>query len=95
MEREGSKELSFSSLLLPLCKQYHRLDALAIVDYISITLICSLQQNYGRLFSMRLGSYKFLMASTPEAVKEVLVKKSADYAGRPQTYIFSTITLGW
>ena len=44
---------------------------------------------------MRLGSYKFVMASTPEAVKEVLVKKSADYAGRPQTYLFSTVTLGW
>ena len=34
------------------------------------------------------------MASTPEAVKEVLVKKSADYAGRQQTYAFQAATLG-
>ena len=54
----------------------------------------SLQQNYGRIYSLRLGSYKFVMAATPEAVKEVLAKKSADYAGRPQTYAFSTMTLG-
>ncbi|KAL9969845.1 hypothetical protein ACROYT_G022113 [Oculina patagonica] len=34
------------------------------------------------------------MASTPEAVNEMLVKKSADYAGRPQTYVFYTESLG-
>ncbi|KAJ7331625.1 hypothetical protein OS493_019213 [Desmophyllum pertusum] len=34
------------------------------------------------------------MASTPEAVKEMLVKKSADYAGRPQTYSIDAQTLG-
>ena len=34
------------------------------------------------------------MASTSEAVKEMLVKKSADYAGRQQTYFFQAFTLG-
>jgi len=34
------------------------------------------------------------MASTPEAVQEVLVKKSVDYAGRQQTYSFYTLSLG-
>ena len=34
------------------------------------------------------------MASSPEAVKEILEKKSADYAGRPQTYSMFTATLG-
>ena len=34
------------------------------------------------------------MASTSEAVKEVLVKKSADYAGRPQMRVFYDSTLG-
>lgn len=43
---------------------------------------------------MKLGSFKFVMASTPEAVKEMLVTKSVDYAGRPQTYCFNTLTLG-
>ena len=41
-----------------------------------------------------MGSYKFVMASSREAVHEMLVKKSADYAGRPQTYAFYTQTLG-
>lgn len=34
------------------------------------------------------------MASTPEAVKEMLVTKSADYAGRQQTYALCAITQG-
>ena len=34
------------------------------------------------------------MASTPDAVKEVLIKKSADYAGRQQTYSVMEGTLG-
>ena len=34
------------------------------------------------------------MASTPEAVKEMLVQKSADYAGRQQTYAVQAATLG-
>ncbi|KAJ7369556.1 hypothetical protein OS493_038136 [Desmophyllum pertusum] len=53
-----------------------------------------LRGNYGRVFSLKLGSYKFVMASTPEAVKEMLVTKSADYAGRQQTYGLCAITLG-
>jgi len=43
---------------------------------------------------MKIGSYKFVLASTPAAVNEMLVKKSADYAGRPQTYVFYTESLG-
>ncbi|KAL9969531.1 hypothetical protein ACROYT_G021755 [Oculina patagonica] len=46
----------------------------------------SLKEKYGRVFSLKLGSYKLVMVTTPEAIKEMLVKKSADYAGRPQTY---------
>ncbi|KAL9969642.1 hypothetical protein ACROYT_G021879 [Oculina patagonica] len=54
----------------------------------------SVREKYGRVFSLKLGSYKFVMASTPEAVKEILVKKSADYAGRQQTYSIEATTLG-
>ena len=34
------------------------------------------------------------MVSTPEAVKEMLVQKSVEYAGRPQTYSVKRRTLG-
>ena len=57
-------------------------------------LFYSLRENYGRVFSLKLGSYKFVMASTPEAVKEMLVQRSADYAGRQQTHFFLEFTLG-
>ena len=56
--------------------------------------LCSLSETYGGVFSLKLGSYKFVMASTPEAVKEMLVQKSVEYAGRPQTYSVKRRTLG-
>ena len=43
---------------------------------------------------LKLGSYNFVMASTSEAVREMLVTKSVDYAGRPQTYSTVRRTLG-
>ena len=35
-----------------------------------------------------------VIASTSEAVKEMLVHKSADYAGRKQTFAVQAATLG-
>ena len=60
----------------------------------SFLFFFSLRQNYGPVFSMKLGSYKFVMATTPESVKEMLITKSIEYAGRPQTYSVQTRTLG-
>ena len=57
-------------------------------------LHCSLRDKYNGIFSVKLGSFKAVMASSSEAVKEVLVKKSADYAGRPQMHVFYVSTLG-
>ena len=57
-------------------------------------LHCSLRDKYNAIFSVKLGSFKAVMASSSEAVKEVLVKKSADYAGRPQMHVFYVSTLG-
>ena len=56
--------------------------------------LCSVRKNHGHVFSLKLGSYKFVMASSAEAVKEMLVKRSADYAGRPQSYVTNAQTLG-
>ena len=57
-------------------------------------LSCSLRDKYGNVFSIKLGSHKFVMASSSEAVQEMLVKKSGDYAGRQQTYFVEKLTLG-
>lgn len=56
-------------------------------------LFFRLKEKYGRVFSLKLGSYKVVMAASPDAVHELLVKKS-DYAGRQQTYALFSITLG-
>ncbi|CAH3154020.1 unnamed protein product [Porites evermanni] len=53
----------------------------------------SLRQNYGGVSSLRIGSHKLVMASTPEAVKEILVTRSADFAGRQRTYSLKERTL--
>ena len=43
---------------------------------------------------MKLGSWRTVFAASPEAVKEVLVKKSADYAGRPMFESLRMFSLG-
>lgn len=57
-------------------------------------MLHSLRKKYGSLYSMKLGSYKIVVAEDPDSVKEVLVKKSADYAGRPPFYSFVSTTIG-
>ncbi|XP_068737026.1 steroid 17-alpha-hydroxylase/17,20 lyase-like [Montipora capricornis] len=54
----------------------------------------SLRKKYGSVYSLKLGSYKFVLAEDAASVKEVLVKKSADYAGRPPFYSFLLETMG-
>ena len=41
-----------------------------------------------------MGSFKTVIAEDAASVKEVLVKKSADYAGRPPFHSFVMSTLG-
>ena len=53
-----------------------------------------MRKKYGTVYSMKLGSFKFVVAEDADSVKEVLVKKSADYAGRPPFYSFVMTTLG-
>ena len=43
---------------------------------------------------MKVGSFKLVVAEDADSVKEVLVKKSADYAGRPPFHSFVISTLG-
>ena len=54
----------------------------------------SLRKKYGSVFSMKVGSFKLVVAEDVDSVKEVLVKRSADYAGRPPFHSFVITTLG-
>ena len=55
---------------------------------------CSLRTKYGSLFTVKLGCWKVVFASNIESVKEVLIIKSADFAGRPPFESFKMQTLG-
>ncbi|XP_058973559.2 steroid 17-alpha-hydroxylase/17,20 lyase-like [Pocillopora verrucosa] len=54
----------------------------------------SLKEKYGNLYSLKVGSFKTVIAEDAASVKGVLVKKSADYAGRPPFHSFVMSTLG-
>ena len=53
-----------------------------------------MRKKYGAVYSMKVGSYKLVVAEDSDSVKEVLVKKSADYAGRPPFHSLVMTTLG-
>ena len=53
-----------------------------------------LTRKYGPVIAVRLGSQKMVIASSSKAVKEILVTKSADFCGRPQTHSSVNGTLG-
>ena len=55
---------------------------------------CSLRSKYGRLFSLKLGSYKLVVAGSSGAVREVLVTRSAKFGGRPKTHAFEVLSQG-
>ena len=54
----------------------------------------SLRKTYGGLFTIKLGSWRTVVAASPESIKEVLVTKSADFAGRLLFYSISLFTFG-
>ena len=62
--------------------------------FLLFSLSPSLREKYGKLYSMKVGSFKTVVAGDAASVKEVLVKKSADYAGRPPFHSFVMTTLG-
>ncbi|XP_032241688.2 steroid 17-alpha-hydroxylase/17,20 lyase [Nematostella vectensis] len=54
----------------------------------------SLRKHYGGIFALQVGSWRMVFAGSPDAVREVLVKRSADYAGRPPFHSFHLETKG-
>lgn len=58
------------------------------------SLLQSLRKKYGKLYSLKIGSFKTIFAEDAASVKEVLVNKSVDYAGRPPFHSFQMTTLG-
>lgn len=77
------------------CANIIHMMAIALQNTILMLLLfVSLRKKYGRVFSLKIGSYKVVMASTPEAIREMLATKSTDYAGRQQAYSLHEGSLG-
>ncbi|XP_002730828.1 steroid 17-alpha-hydroxylase/17,20 lyase-like [Saccoglossus kowalevskii] len=45
-----------------------------------------LAKEYGDIFTIKIGSHHVVIVNNYELIKETLVKKSTDFAGRPQTF---------
>ena len=65
-----------------------------LLNQLSSPLYYSLRERYGKLFALKLGQWKTVIVSDPESVKEVLVKKSGDFAGRPQFWSIAMCNKG-
>jgi len=52
------------------------------------------RKKYGTVYSMKVGSFKLVVAEDADSVKEALVKRSADYAGRPPFHSYLISSLG-
>ena len=44
------------------------------------------RKKYGDIFSLKFGKQNVIVLNTIEVVKEALVKKAVEFAGRPKTY---------
>jgi len=77
----GTRNLPPGPFSFPIIGNAHKLAAdLRHVD------LMKLEKQYGKVFRLYLGSKLVVVASGPSAIKEVLVTKSAEFAGRPSLY---------
>nr|XP_032815065.1 steroid 21-hydroxylase-like [Petromyzon marinus] len=56
--------------------------------------LAKLARRYGPVYSLRLGAHEMVVLNSAEVLREALIKKSADFAGRPQTYTGCAISFG-
>ncbi|KAJ8248144.1 hypothetical protein GJAV_G00238810 [Gymnothorax javanicus] len=55
-------------------------------------LLQGLQQKYGEIYSLRMGSHKVVVVNSHRHAKEVLLKKGKTFAGRPRTVTADILT---
>ena len=84
-----NKNLPPGPFPLPIIGNAHKLAA----DSRHIDLM-KLEKQYGKVFRLYLGNQLVVIVSGGEALKEVLVTKSADFAGRPNLYTSQVYSKG-
>lgn len=85
----ANKNLPPGPFPLPIIGNAHKLAA----DSRHIDLM-KLEKQYGKVFRLYLGNQLVVIVSGGEALKEVLVTKSADFAGRPNLYTSQVYSKG-
>ena len=85
----ATRQLPPGPFPLPIIGNLHKLAA----DSRYVDLM-AMEKQYGRVFRLYLGSQLAIIVSGAEAVKEVLVTRSADFAGRPSMYTMEVYSQG-
>ena len=75
-----SKHLPPGPVPLPIIGNAHKLAVKS--PYLALT---AMEKHYGKVFRLYIGSQLTIVVGGAEALKEALVTKSAEFAGRPQT----------
>ena len=77
----ASKHLPPGPFPLPIIGNAHKLAVQS--PYLALT---AMEKHYGKVFRLYFGSQLTIVVGGSEALKEALVTKSAEFAGRPKTH---------
>ncbi|XP_038061784.1 cytochrome P450 2U1-like isoform X2 [Patiria miniata] len=61
----------------------------------ALEVMCDLHKQYGDVFSLRFGAFNLIVLNNIQVVREALVTKAVEFAGRPMSYSVEIITEGY
>nr|XP_002730849.1 PREDICTED: steroid 17-alpha-hydroxylase/17,20 lyase-like [Saccoglossus kowalevskii] len=67
---------------------------LSLTDNLHLDFL-QMAKEYGDIFTIKLGSHQVVIVNSYELIKETLVKKSTDFAGRPQSFTGKVLSEGF
>ncbi|XP_038061776.1 cytochrome P450 2U1-like isoform X1 [Patiria miniata] len=61
----------------------------------ALEVMCDLHKQYGDVFSLRFGAFNTIVLNNIQVVREALVTKAVEFAGRPMSYSVEIFTEGF